>query len=258
VTRIAELVSEKEIDGIRDLRDESDENTRIVIELKRGEQAKVVINQLFQKTALESSFGVTLLALDKKRPKQMNIKELIECYIEHRRDVVTRRTKFRLREAEDRAHILEGYIIALDNLDDFVRIIRSSANREEAKVKLMAKYPLSERQTDAILELRLYQLTGLERGKIEAEYRELMVLIEELRGILESEAKLLALIKKELLEMKAKYTSPRRTEIVAAAGEFRMEDVVPNEGCVITVSHLGFIKRTPVADYRSQKRGARA
>jgi len=158
VTRIAELVGEKEIDGIRDLRDESDENTRIVIELKRGEQAKVVINQLFQKTALESSFGVILLALDKKRPKQMNIKELIECYVEHRRDVVTRRTKFRLREAEDRAHILEGYIIALDNLDDFVKIIRASSNREEAKGRLMAKYPLSERQTDAILELRLYQL----------------------------------------------------------------------------------------------------
>jgi DNA gyrase subunit A len=257
VTRIAELVSEKEIDGIRDLRDESDENTRIVIELKRGEQAKVVINQLFQKTALESSFGVTLLALDKKRPKQMNIKELIECYIEHRRDVVTRRTKFRLRQALDRAHILEGYIIALDNLDDFVKIIRASANREEAKVRLMAKYPLSERQTDAILELRLYQLTGLERGKIEAEYLELMKLIEELRGILESEEKLLALIKKELLEMKAKYTSPRRTSIEAVAGEFRMEDVIPNEGCVITVSHLGFIKRTPVADYRSQKRGGK-
>jgi DNA gyrase subunit A len=257
VTRIAELVSEKEIDGIRDLRDESDENTRIVIELKRGEQAKVVINQLFQKTALESSFGVILLALDQKRPKQMNIKELIECYLAHRREVVTRRTRFRLREAEDRAHILEGYIIALDNLDDFVRIIRASANREEARERLMARYPLSERQTDAILELRLYQLTGLERGKIEAEYLELMKLIEELRGILESEAKLLDLIKRELLEMKAKYTSPRRTAIEAAVGEFRMEDVVPNEGCVITVSHLGFIKRTPAAEYRSQRRGGK-
>jgi DNA gyrase subunit A len=257
VTRIAELVGEKQLDGIRDLRDESDENTRIVVELKRGEQAKVVINQLFQKTALESSFGVTLLALDRKRPKQMNIKELIECYIEHRRDVVTRRTKFRLREAEDRAHILEGYIIALDNLDDFVKIIRASSNRDEAKVKLMAKYPLSERQTDAILELRLYQLTGLERGKIEAEYLGLMKLIEELRGILESEAKLLALIKSELLEMREKYASPRKTEIIAAAGEFRMEDVIPNEGCVITVSHLGFIKRTRVSDYRSQKRGGK-
>jgi DNA gyrase subunit A len=257
VTRIAELVSEKAIDGIRDLRDESDENTRIVIEIKRGEQAKVVVNQLFQKTALESSFGVTLLALDRKRPKQMNLKELLECYIEHRREVVTRRTRFRLREAEDRAHILEGYIIALDNLDDFVKIIRASSNRDEAKVRLMAKYPLSERQTDAILELRLYQLTGLERGKIEAEYLALEKLILELRGILESEAKLLALIKEELLAMKAKYASPRRTEIVAAAGEFRIEDVIPNEGCVITVSHLGFIKRTRVADYRSQKRGGK-
>jgi DNA gyrase subunit A len=185
VVRIAELVTDKVIDGIRDVRDESDENTRIVIELKRGEQARVVINQLFQKTELESSFGVILLARDKKRPKQMNIKELIECYIEHRRDVVTRRTRFRLRQAEDRAHILEGYKIALDNLDDFVRIIRSAQNREEAKEKLMAKYPLSERQTNAILELRLYQLTGMERGKIEAEYMELLKLIDELRGILE-------------------------------------------------------------------------
>jgi DNA gyrase subunit A len=257
VTRIADLVSDKLIDGIRDLRDESDENTRIVIELKRGEQSRVVINQLFQKTALESSFGVILLALDKKRPKQMNIKELIECYIEHRREVITRRTKFRLRQAEDRAHILEGYKIALDNLDDFVRIIRSSQNKEEAKVKLMARYPLSDRQTNAILELRLYQLTGLERDKIEAEYLELIKLIEELRSILESEAKLLGVIKDELVALKAKYSQPRRTEIIGALGEFRMEDVIPNEGCVITVSHLGFIKRTPVADYRSQKRGGK-
>jgi len=257
VLRIAELVREKEIDGIRDLRDESDENTRIVIELKRGEQAQVVINQLYHKTALESSFGVILLALDKKRPKQMNIKELLECYIDHRRDVVTRRTQFRLRQAEARAHILEGYIIALDNLDDFVKIIRASANRDDAKVKLMAKYPLTEIQTNAILELRLYQLTGLERGKIEAEYMELEKLILELRDILASEHKLLELIKKELLELRDKYASPRRTEIVDDAGELRMEDVIPNEGCVITVSHLGFIKRTPVAAYRAQKRGGK-
>src|SRR3954469_11838385 len=257
VLRIAELVREKQIDGIRDLRDESDENTRIVIELKRGEQSQVVINQLYQKTALESSFGVILLALDKKRPKQMNIKELLECYIDHRRDVVTRRTQFRLKQAEARAHILEGYIIALDNLDDFVKIIRASSNRDEAKVKLMAKYPLSERQTNAILELRLYQLTGLERGKIEAEYLELMKVIEELRSILASESKLLALIKKELVELRDKYASPRRTEIIDAEGDLRMEDVIPNVGAVITVSHLGFIKRTPVADYRSQKRGGK-
>ncbi len=257
VLRIAELVREKAIDGIRDLRDESDENTRIVIELKRGEQSQIVINQLYQKTALESSFGVILLALDKKRPKQMNIKELLECYIDHRREVVTRRTQFRLDQAKRRAHILEGYIIALDNLDDFVKIIRASANRDEAKIKLMAKYPLSEIQTNAILELRLYQLTGLERGKIEAEYLELMKLIAELQGILDSEPVLLALIKTELLELREKYKSPRRTQIVDDAGELRMEDVIPNEGCVITVSHLGFIKRTPVTDYRSQKRGGK-
>lgn len=257
VTRIAELVREKEIDGIRDVRDESDENTRVVIELKRGEQGPVIINQLYQKTALESSFGVILLALDQKRPKQMNIKELIECYIDHRRDVVTRRTRFRLRKAEERAHILEGYIIALDNLDDFVKIIRGSKDKDDAKARLMAKYPLSEAQTNAILELRLYQLTGLERGKIESEYMDLLKLVEELRSILASEARLMALIKRELLELKEKYASPRRTEIVDDAGDLRMEDVIPNEGCVITVSHLGFIKRTPVAAYRAQKRGGK-
>ncbi|MBX3736799.1 MAG: DNA gyrase subunit A [Candidatus Didemnitutus sp.] len=257
VLRIAELVREKQIDGIRDLRDESDENTRIVIELKRGEQSQVIINQLYQKTALESSFGVILLALDKKRPKQMNIKELIECYIDHRRDVVTRRTQFRLNRAKERAHILEGYIIALDNLDDFVKIIRASKDKEEAKQRLMLKYPLSEAQTNAILELRLYQLTGLERDKIEAEYRELMALIEELQSILDDEHKLLALIKSELLALRDKYASPRRTQIIDDAGDLRMEDVIPNEGAVITVSHLGFIKRTPVAEYRSQKRGGK-
>ncbi len=257
VIRIAELVREKEIEGIRDVRDESDEQTRIVIELKRGEQASPILNQLYQKTALESSFGVTLLALDKRRPKQMNIRELIDCYIDHRRDVVTRRTKFRLKQAEDRAHILEGYIIALDNLDDFVKIIRASQNRDEAKTKLMAKYPLSERQTDAILELRLYQLTGLERGKIEAEYLELQNLIASLKEILENDWRLREVIKTELLALKEKYGDQRKTQILAAAGEFRMEDVIPNEGCVITISHLGFIKRTPVADYRSQRRGGK-
>jgi DNA gyrase subunit A len=257
VTRIADLVNDKLIDGIRDLRDESDENTRIVIELKRGEQASAIIGQLRAKTAFESSFGVILLALDKRRPKQMNIKELIECYIDHRRDVLTRRTQYRLREAEKRAHILEGYKIALDNLDDFVRIIRASANRDEAKTKLMERYPLSEIQTNAILDLRLYQLTGLEREKIEAEYLELMKLIEELRAILASDALLRALVKKELLDLKPKYSSPRRTEIVAAEGEFRIEDTITREGCIITVTHAGMIKRTPVAEYRAQKRGGK-
>ncbi len=257
VTRIAELVQEKFLDEVSDLRDESDENTRIVVELKRGEVPRVVVNKLFKNTALESSFGVILLALDQRRPKQMNIKEMIECYVEHRREVVYRRTAFRLRKAEDRAHILEGYKIAISNLDDFVKIIRASQNRDEAKVRLMEKYPLSERQTNAILELRLYQLTGLEREKIEAEYLELMKIIEEFRAILASEPKLLGVIKDELAAMKSKFDSPRRTKIIAAEGEFRMEDVIANEGCIITVSHNGFIKRTSVASYRSQKRGGK-
>ncbi|MBH55033.1 MAG: DNA gyrase subunit A [Opitutaceae bacterium] len=257
VTKIAELVSNKVLTEISDLRDESDENTRVVIELKRGESSRVVINKLFKHTPLESSFGVILLALVKRRPKQMNIKEVLEVYIEHRREVVTRRTNFRLRKAETRAHILEGYKIALNNLDDFVKIIRASRNREEAKQSLMAKYPISDRQTDAILDLRLYQLTGLEREKIEEEYLKLMQLIEELRQILENEAKLLFVIKEELIQMKEKYPSERRTQIVAAEGEFRMEDVIANEGCVISVSHKGFIKRTSVSEYRSQKRGGK-
>ena len=257
VTKIAELISNKVLTEISDLRDESDENTRIVIELKRGESSRVVINKLYKHTPLESSFGTILLALVGRRPKQMNIKEVLEVYIEHRREVVTRRTQFRLRKAEARAHILEGYKIALDNLDDFVKIIRASQNREEAKQSLMAKYPISDRQTDAILDLRLYQLTGLEREKIEEEYMKLLQLIEELKLILDNESKLLSVIKEELVAMKDKYPSERRTQIVAAEGEFRMEDVIANEGCVISVSHKGFIKRTSVSEYRSQKRGGK-
>ncbi|MDQ8201648.1 DNA gyrase subunit A [Pelagicoccus sp. SDUM812003] len=257
VTKIAELVSSKEIEGISDLRDESDENTRIVIELKRGEFPEVIISKLYKKTALESSFGVNLLALDNRRPKQMNIKELINCYIDHRREVIYRRTQFRLRKAEDRAHILEGYKIALDNLDDFIRIIRSSANRDEAKQRLQEKYPLSDRQVAAILDLRLYQLTGMERDKIEEEYAELIKLIEELRSILENEYKLLGIIKEELRELQTKYSSPRKSEIVPYEGEISKADMTPKEGCFITVSHKGFIKRVSDSEFRTQKRGGK-
>ncbi|MDP0497290.1 MAG: DNA gyrase subunit A [Verrucomicrobiota bacterium JB024] len=257
VTKIAELVHDKTLNEVSDLRDESDENTRIVIELKRDESTRVVINKISKHTPFESSFGVILLALDKRRPKQMNIKEMISCYIEHRRDVVYRRTQFLLQKAEDRAHILEGYKIALNNLDDFVKIIRSSSNRDEAREKLMDKYALSERQANAILDMRLYQLTGLEREKIEEEYRQLMITIEEYRSILASEQKLLTVIKTELNELKLKYESPRKTQIMGEEGEFRMEDVIANEGCIITVSHKGFIKRTPVSSYRSQRRGGK-
>ncbi len=257
VIRIAELIKDKAIDGISDLRDESTETTRIVIELKRGAIPRVIINQLYKSTPLESSFGVILLALDNRRPKQMNIKEMITCYIDHRREVIYRRTAFRLRKAEARAHILEGYKIALDNLDDFVKIIRSSKNREEAKVALIAKYPLTDIQTNAILELRLYQLTGLERGKIEEEYLGLMSLIEDLRSILNNEQKLLAVIKEELNDMKEKYGNHRRSQILSIDGDLSMEDIIPNEGCMITVTHKGFMKRTSLDEYRSQKRGGK-
>ncbi len=257
VSKIAELVSEKTLEGVSDLRDESDENTRVVIELKRGEVPRVTLNKLFKHTQLESSFGVILLALDQRRPKQMNIREMIDCYIEHRREVVTRRTLFQLKKARDRAHILEGYKIALSNLDDFVKIIRASSNRDEARTRLMAKYPLTERQTNAILELRLYQLTGLEREKIEAEYLELLKRIAFLEEILASEQRLLTVIKEELVEVRDKYADERRCQIVPEEGEFRMEDIIANEGCIISVSHKGFIKRTPVSAYRSQKRGGK-
>lgn len=257
VTKIADLVQNKVIEGVSDLRDESDENTRVVIELKRGEIPRVVVNKLFKHTPLESSFGVILLALVDRRPKEMNIKEMLNEFIEHRREVIRRRSEFRKAKAEARAHILEGFKIALDNLDDFVRIIRDSANRDEARTRLMAKYPLSERQANAILEMRLYQLTGLEREKIEAEYMELMKLIAELNEILQNESRLLEVIKEELGEMKEKFATPRRTQFIAQEGEFRMEDLIVNEGCIINVSHKGFIKRTPVSSYRAQKRGGK-
>jgi DNA gyrase subunit A len=257
VTRIADLVKDKLLDGVSDLRDESTETTRIVVELKMGEIERVTLNKLYKMTALESSFGVILLAIDKRRPRQMNIKEMLECYVEHRREVIFRRTQFRLRKAEDRAHILEGYKIALDNLDEFVRIIRASANRNEAKAKLMEKFTISERQTNAILDLRLYQLTGMEREKIEEEYAGLMVLIEGFREIIGNESRLLEVIKDDLLEMKDAYPSPRRCIITEAEGDIRMEDLIPNDGCVITITKNGFIKRTSVDEYRSQHRGGK-
>ncbi len=257
VTRIADLVREKILDGVSDLRDESTEVTRIVVELKMGEIERVTMNKLYKLTALESSFGVILLALDKLKPRQLNIKEALELYIEHRRTVILRRTNFRLRKAQDRAHILEGYKIALDNLDDFVKIIRASNNRNDAKINLSTKYNLSERQTNAILDLRLYQLTGMERGKIDAEYSELMTLISELTEIIENERKLLDLIKTELLEVKETYGDDRKTLITEAEGDVSMEDLIPNDGCVVTITKSGFIKRTTVDEFKTQNRGGK-
>jgi len=257
VTRIADLVKEKILDGVSDLRDESTEQTRIVVELKMGEIERVTINKLFKLTALESSFGVILLALDRLRPRQLSIKEALECFIEHRRDVTLRRTQYRLRKAENRAHILEGYKIALDNLDDFVRVIRASSNRTEAKTNLCNKYSLTDRQANAILDLRLYQLTGMEREKIDEEYQQLMELIAELKNIIDNEVVLLDLIKNELHDLKNTYGDQRKCEITEAEGEVRMEDLIPNDGCVITVTGTGFIKRTSVEEYRLQNRGGK-
>ena len=257
VTRIADLVKEKILDGVSDLRDESTETTRIVVELKMGEIERVTMNKLYKMTAMESSFGVILLALDKLRPRQLNIKEALECYVEHRREVVLRRTKFRLRKAEARAHILEGYKIALDNLDDFVKIIRASDNRNEAKTSLIAKYNLTERQANAILDLRLYQLTGMERDKIDAEYLELMEQINGFKDIIENEHRLLSVIKEELVSLKDQYADNRKTLITEAEGDVRMEDLIPNDGCVVTITETGFIKRTQIEEYRLQNRGGK-
>lgn len=281
VERIAELVNEKILPEITAVRDESDENTRVVIELKREAIPKVVINNLYKHTALESSFAVMMLAIDHGRPKLLSLKEAIACFIEHRREVILRRTRYLLHQAELRAEKLEGYLIALANLDEFIKIIRDSSNREEAKVKLLAfeftkkqvehfglklrgserlvdgTYVMSELQVDAILELRLYQLTGLERDKVLTEYAELLKLILDLGDILAREERVLSLIKSELRALQEKHGTPRLTAIVPAEGEISLEDLIANEGSIITITHKGFIKRTAVSSYRAQKRGGK-
>ncbi len=281
VERIAELVNEKVIGDISYVGDQSDENTRVVVELKRDAIPKVVINNLYQFTQLESSFSVNSLAIDHGKPKILNLKEMIGCYIDHRREVVIRRTRFDLRKAEERAETLEGYLIALSNLDEFIRIIRSSSNREEAKIKLLAfefsraqvetfgvlirsearltngRYSFSDAQTIAILELRLYQLTGLEMDKVKAEYTELLEKIKDLLDILSKELRVMTIIKTELLEIKEKYATPRMTDLVPDEGEIAIEDLIANEGVIITLTHSGLIKRTNVSSYRAQRRGGK-
>ena len=281
VERIAELVNEKTLPDITAIRDESDECTRVVIELKRDAVPKVVINNLYKFTQLGTTFSVNMLAIDRGRPKILGLKELINCYIEHRREVIIRRTRFELRKAEDRAEILEGYLIALANLDNFIRIIRTSSNREEAKIKLLAfdftraqvehfgilirsearltsgRYSFSEAQTNAILELRLYQLTGLEQDKVKAEYHALLEKIKDLLDILAKEARVFAIIKEELRAIKEKHATPRLTELVHDEGEIAIEDLIANEGVIITITHNSLIKRTNVSSYRAQRRGGK-
>ena len=281
VERIAQLVNDKVLSDITAIRDESDENTRVVIELKRDGNPKVVINNLYKHTAMESSFAVHMLAIDHGRPKLLPLKVANQAYIEHRREVVLRRTRFELRKAEERAETLEGYLIALANLDEFIRIIRGSANREEARIKLLAfdftkrqveqigilirnearltegRYAFSEHQANQILDLRLYQLTGLEREKVVSEYKELLDAIKDLRDILAKEQRVFTIIKKELREIRDKYATPRLTQLVPDEGEIAMEDLIRNEGCIISITHGGFIKRTAVSAFRAQRRGGK-
>jgi DNA gyrase subunit A len=256
--KIADLVKEGTIDGISDLRDESDrEGMRVVIELKRDAQPKVILNQLFKHTQMQTTFGSNMLALVGQRPMTLTLKEMIQHYIAHRQEVVVRRTKFDLAEAERRAHILEGFKIALDHIDEIVALIKASANVEAAREGLVARFGLSEIQANAILEMRLSRLTGLERKKIEDEYLEVIQLIEQLRAILESPAQVLKIIKDDLAEIKERFGDDRRTQIVAASGDFEIEDLIAEEDMVITISHAGYIKRLPVTTYRSQRRGGR-
>jgi DNA gyrase subunit A len=281
IKRIAGLIQDKVITDISDLRDLSDERTRIELELKRDANSKVVLNNLYMHTAMESSFAVNMLAIDHGRPKLLSLKEALLCYIEHRRDVVLRRTRFLLRQAEARAETLEGYLIALANLDDFIDIIRNSANRDEARIKLLAyefsretveqigvrirsearlvdgRYIFSEQQADQILDLRLYQLTGLEREKIIDEYGEVIRKIEDLLDILRRADRVMAIIKDELIRIKDKYGSERLTTILGEQGDIAREDLIANEGCIITITHAGYIKRTAISEFRAQRRGGR-
>src|SRR5688572_2209249 len=256
--KIADLVKDGVLDGISDLRDESDrDGMRIVIELKRDAQPKVILNQLFKHTQMQTTFGSNMLSLVGNRPMTLTLRDMIQHYIDHRREVVIRRTRFDLAEAERRAHILEGFKIALDHIDEIVALIKASATVDAARQGLMSRFGLSEIQSSAILEMRLSRLTGLERQKIEDEYLEVIQLIEQLKAILESPAQVLQIIKDDLTQVKERFGDERRTQIVAASGEFEIEDLIPEEDVVITISHAGYMKRLPVTTYRSQRRGGR-
>jgi DNA gyrase subunit A len=256
IEKTAALINEKRIEGISDLRDESDRNgMRIVYELKKDAIGNVVLNNLFKYTQLQSSFGVNNVALVKGRPLTLNLKDLIKYYVEHRHDVVVRRTQYELNEAEKRAHILQGYLIALDNLDEVISLIRNSRDPEAAKNGLIEKFELSDIQAKAILEMRLQRLTGLERDKIQKEYEEIMALIAKLQEILDTHEIRMQIITDELLEIKERYGDGRRTDIIHSAEDFSAEDMIPNEDMLITFSHLGYVKRTLLTEYRTQGRG---
>ncbi|MGQ1911404.1 DNA gyrase subunit A [Marinifilum sp. RC60d5] len=256
IMKAADLINDKKIDGISNVNDESDRTgMRIVFDLKRDAIANVVLNKLFKYTQMQTSFSVNNIALVKGRPKMLNLRDLIDNFIEHRHDVVVRRTQYELRQAENKAHILKGLIIALDNIDQVIALIRGSKTPEEARNGLMANFELDDIQAKAILDMRLQKLTGLERDKLHAEYEELMKLIDHLKEILANEQMRMDIIKEELIEVKAKYGDERRTDIVYASEEFNPEDFYADEEMVITISHMGYIKRTPLAEFKTQHRG---
>ncbi|MGY4386238.1 DNA gyrase subunit A [Pedobacter sp. UYP24] len=258
IERTAELVGEKKLEGISNIKDESNKDgIRIVYEIKRDANASIVLNNLFKQTALQTSFSVNNIALVKGRPQMLNLKDLIHYFVEHRHEVVIRRTKFELAEAKKRAHILEGLLIALDHIDEVIKLIRASESPEEARTGLMEKFGLSDIQARAILDMTLRRLTGLERDKIKDEYAELMKTIEYLQSILDDEGKRMQIIKDELAEMREKYGDERRTQIVHSAEDMSMEDFIEDEDVVITISHEGYIKRTPATEYRTQGRGGK-
>ncbi|MFV1996218.1 MAG: DNA gyrase subunit A, partial [Verrucomicrobiales bacterium] len=283
VERIAELANAKILPEISAVRDESDENTRVVVDLKRDSRSQVVLNNLYKHTALEGTFSVNMLAIDNRRPKLLNVKDAIVCYIEHRREVVLRRTRYLLAQAEKQAERLEAYLLALGNLDDFIRMVRDSKTRDEARAKIKAfsfdaavveelgillrdqeslrvepgRYILTDKQVDHILELRLYQLVGLERDKIKNDYDTLLDTIKDLLDILAREERVLRIIKDELWEVKEKYATPRRTDFAAYEGEIANVDLIANEANIITISHRGYIKRTLTSEYRTQARGGK-
>ncbi|NJW53188.1 DNA gyrase subunit A [Salinimicrobium oceani] len=256
IKKTAELVNDKKIEGISLIRDESDRNgMRIVYILKRDAIPNIVLNTLYKHTALQSSFSVNNIALVKGRPQMLNLKDMIHHFVEHRHEVVVRRTEYELRKAEERAHILEGLIIASDNIDEVIALIRSSSNADEARAKLIERFELSEIQAKAIVEMRLRQLTGLEQDKLRAEYEELMLTIEDLKDILARKERRMEVIKNEMLEVKEKYGDERRSIIEYAGGDLSMEDMIPDEQVVITISHAGYIKRTSLTEYKIQNRG---
>ncbi|MBQ0735470.1 DNA gyrase subunit A [Aquimarina celericrescens] len=256
IKKTADLVNDKKIDGISTIRDESDrKGMRIVYVLKRDAIPNIVLNLLYKYTALQSSFSVNNIALVNGRPKLLNVKEMIHHFVEHRHEVVVRRTKFELKKAEERAHILEGLIIASDNIDEVIALIRASANADEAREKLIKRFKLSEIQAKAIVEMRLRQLTGLEQDKLRAEYEELMKTIEDLKDILDKKERRMMIIKEELVEVKEKYGDERRSQIEYAGGDLSIEDMIPDEKVVITISHAGYIKRTSLNEYKKQNRG---